>query len=655
MDASLRSRRARKCAFLVFLPIGMAYLGPVTAARARTTVATLPTMVVTATGNEQALSHAPASMTVISGEQLESRPYATIADVLRDVPGVVLSTNAGFGRSGAQTISIRGLSDSYVLLMVDGRPIGNSPEASYDGFGTGIAASYLPPPSAIERIEVIRGPMSSLYGSSALGGVINIITKPVASVWSGELTAGTTIHDASDEGKSYESRFSLSGPLAADRLGLTLFGAVNNRFDHVLTDRSIQDVKRDSIGAKLRLKVNADHSATLEAMRNGHRTDNNGRVGGIDSESLSSALTHRIKWGRGYETSSFLNHEDVDFTRNLATGTQSTSGYSQTNLNSKTRIVLGQHALTVGGDYRSEETRHSANRFANGVDSKLTRWHGALFAEDNWHLLDTVSATLGLRYDENERYGSQLTPRVYGIWDATHAVVVKGGITGGYKVPQLKQADSGLIESAGSGRGWDQGNTDLQPEESINYEVGALWTAGGGAKLGLTAYHTQFKNKIDRQNICTSNAAALACMGRQYIAQYVNRDEAELNGVEATFDMTVQRLDISVNYTYSESKITKGAGEGNPFNNLPRNVVNLGLTWRISDALSLWSRSQVRSKTIDTGNLHVPGHVVADIGLGYKLTSHVRANLAIYNLGDRTVGNDYMDGRRYFVSLNTRF
>jgi outer membrane cobalamin receptor len=144
----------------------------------------------TAAGFEQLLTDAPASITVIDAEDFEDRSVETIADLLRDTAGV--SVEKG-GKLGGDNITIRDLGEDYVLMLIDGKPIEASQDAFYNGWGTGQRSGYLPPASAIERIEVIRGPRSSLYGSAASGGVINVITKNVPDKW-GQCHAGLPYH-----------------------------------------------------------------------------------------------------------------------------------------------------------------------------------------------------------------------------------------------------------------------------------------------------------------------------------------------------------------------------------------------------------------------------------------------------------------------------
>ena len=145
-----------------------------------------PITVVTAAGYEQNIADAPASISVITREQLEKQSYSDVTDAVRNVPGVFVT-----GGGNMQDISIRGMDDTYTLYLVDGRPISAGRMVNTNGADGGKQIG-LPPISMIERIEVIRGPMSSLYGSEAMGGVINIITRRGGDEWAGSISTEYT-------------------------------------------------------------------------------------------------------------------------------------------------------------------------------------------------------------------------------------------------------------------------------------------------------------------------------------------------------------------------------------------------------------------------------------------------------------------------------
>src|SRR5690606_25707371 len=142
-------------------------------------------IVVTASSIATTTRDAPASIAVLSQEQLQLRSTPDITEALRTQPGV----NVGFGSNGTRGVSIRGLGSSYTLILIDGKRVnaGLTTMRKYNGDLDWV------PIDAIERIEVVRGPMSTLYGSDALGGVVNIITKKNSDRWRGSLTAETLL------------------------------------------------------------------------------------------------------------------------------------------------------------------------------------------------------------------------------------------------------------------------------------------------------------------------------------------------------------------------------------------------------------------------------------------------------------------------------
>lgn len=155
-----------------------------TSAFAQEPIELQPTTVVTAAGFEQNIADAPASISVITREQLEKQSYTSVIDAVKSIPGVFVS-----GGGNQQDITIRGMGSEYTLVMVDGRPISAGRQTQTNGTSGGKQQLALPPLAMIERIEVIRGPMSSLYGSEAMGGVINIITRRSTDEWAGTVRA----------------------------------------------------------------------------------------------------------------------------------------------------------------------------------------------------------------------------------------------------------------------------------------------------------------------------------------------------------------------------------------------------------------------------------------------------------------------------------
>lgn len=171
-------------------------------------------MVVTATRTETTLAKAPASISVITEEDILSEPSLALNDLVKDIAGVESQMDGG--RAGRQMISIRGLDSKYTMILVNGRKLSSS-SAIFRGNDFDLAAI---PKESIERIEVIRGPMSALYGSEALGGVINVITKQPTNDWSSQISGDYSYRDA-DNGGEYSVGFNTSGALIEDELYLS--------------------------------------------------------------------------------------------------------------------------------------------------------------------------------------------------------------------------------------------------------------------------------------------------------------------------------------------------------------------------------------------------------------------------------------------------
>ncbi len=239
------------------------------------------TIVVTAAGFEQKLTDAPASITVISEEELKQRPYMTLIDAVRDVEGVDVGETSD--KTGQRTISIRGMGPEYTLVLIDGRRQNNHGDIYPNSFG-GNQFNHIPPLDSIERIEVIRGPASTLYGADALGGVVNIITKKVTDRWSGSATFGRSFQERSAFGDDITLDFNAAGPIVRNLLGLRLRGSIYERkpsepdFAPAVDQAGVSHVRglgfggggktvqntNKSAGVTLSLTPSAEHSFTFD-------------------------------------------------------------------------------------------------------------------------------------------------------------------------------------------------------------------------------------------------------------------------------------------------------------------------------------------------------------------------------------------------------
>lgn len=174
-------------------------------------------LVVTATGFEQKLTQAPASISIVSEEDIKSRSFTSLLDVVKYQEGIDIGTTRD--KTGQGSVSMRGLTGEYTLLLIDGKRQNNHGDIYPNNFG-GNAFNHIPPLETIERVEIIRGPASTLYGADALGGVINVITKKHTDNWNGAITFGRSFQTNDDFGDDITTDVSVAGPIIKNVLSV---------------------------------------------------------------------------------------------------------------------------------------------------------------------------------------------------------------------------------------------------------------------------------------------------------------------------------------------------------------------------------------------------------------------------------------------------
>nr|CDQ35032.1 Colicin I receptor precursor [Virgibacillus halodenitrificans] len=626
-------------------------------------------VVVTAAGYAQQVTQAPASISVVSREQLEKKAYRDITDALRDVPGVIV-TGGGAGDNGAD-ISMRGMPAQYTLVLVDGRR--QSSRESRPNGSAGFEQDWLPPLQAIERIEVIRGPMSTLYGSDAIGGVINVITRKVADDWHGNVRAGATLQEDSDSGNANQEQLYVSGPLADDLLGLQVYGQYQKREEDDI-EQGYEDKDLQSLTAKFALTPSENHDFGVEvgketqdrASHVGKSAPAEGCRGGCtDSYSEHDrehyALTHTGRWG--FATSdSYVQRESTD---NKSRDIEITN----TVANTQWVLPLSRHIVTLGANYEKEELDdQNTNQISDRTQVSNDQW--ALFAEDEWLLTQDFSLTGGVRLDDNENYGSHVSPRLYGVWQAAPRWTLKGGVSTGYRAPGLREvtADWGAISRGGT----TYGNPDLEPETSLNKELALLYSAPRGLKASVTLFHNDFEDKITRVRCGSATACPPVTQydtdddGTLRTNTRINVNEAVTQGVELSLSSPLtETLILSTSYTYTDSEQKSGEYEGNPLTQLPKHQFSGTLDWTPVARLNAWTRLTYRGKESQpvegpsSSSIRAPSYTFVDSGGSWQVTEQAKLMLGVYNMFDEDIGYDeygYVnDGRRYWIGASLDF
>ncbi|MDY6550425.1 ligand-gated channel protein [Acinetobacter faecalis] len=638
-----------------------------------TETAKLETIVVSASGFEQNIKKAAATISVLSQEDINKKAYRDVTDALKDVPGVVVT-----GGGSSSDISIRGMGSAYTVIMIDGKKV-NTRSVRPNSDNSGIEQGWLPGIESIERIEVIRGPMSGLYGSDAMGGVINIITKKSATEWSGAVKVDTTLQENSDSGNIHQTNAYVSGPLIKDLLSLKANATYSKREEDNIIG-GYKEQKMRAGGATLTLTPNDKHAIDFDFKRSiqnrngtvGKTIENKpGRGGALPTDSLTDyyrteySISHRGEVG-AVKTNSYIQREENENPSRQMKATNTT-------FNTNNQFQLGSHDISFGGMYLKEELNDQGNQLeVNGkILSKLDRYSWALFAEDNWRIADPFVLTTSLRLDKDEKFGDNLSPKVYGVWTLNDEWIVKGGVSTGYKTPALRAtvAEWGQVTGGGQSNGVIVGNPDLKPEKSINYEVSANWDNNANLNAGITVFNSEFKDKITEIRVCNGDSGSAGCpwLGENFdfVSLRENVDKANMRGIETTFGWQINdSVKLNANYTFTDTEQKSGVNKGKPLNEMPKHMFNTTVDWQATDTVGTWTRVNYRSETSDylsrtSMAKGKPAYTMVDVGLNYKPTDKIQVNAGVYNVFDKKIDTDtynyILDGRRYNLGLTYKF
>lgn len=589
-------------------------------------------IVVTATQTKHSELSAPASVSVINRAELDALVIDDLASAVRYLQGVNISEGTSYGRN---EISLRGLDSDYTLILINGRRI-NSREALTSSYGNDFDLSSIPM-SAIERIEVVRGPMSSLYGSEALGGVINVILRQPTDDWQTSVGVQYDTPTKGDGGDTTKYNFYTSGALIKDKLLANLIVDSSKR------DAWRSDLKpkldaledRDEISAIANLQWLIDSSQDLQfdlSYADDERESDWNNYGAIltnyqQAERISSGLTHNGHWNWG-DTRLRYYYENVEVTDNSALIAE-IGNITQTNhnLDGQSTVLLGDHMLTGGAEYRWTKLENSRNVLGDGV---LDDNQSALYLQDEFNLGE-LNITLGGRVDHHDVYGTEFSPRLYLVYNLSSEWVIKGGGGKAFKAPNMSQSQADYIISSCRGSCTLAGNPELEPETSVNYELSTQYqtTDIGGS---ITYFHNDVENKIITETWNRVPGAVLT---------YQNVNEAKITGweLQAWYDLT-DDLSLSGNYSKTDAKDKQN---GTPFTLTPEDSYNIKLQWQALDGLSTFVAYHYTGEQYLRANVKSDGYGSLDIGANYQINPMFRLKLGVTNLTDSERDNAATD------------
>lgn len=629
---------------LACLMASMAQAAPVTE---------LNPLVVTASRSEHSLADAPASVSVITAEQIKARGAGNLLEALRGVPGLSLN---GRQVGGRKTLSIRGAEDRHTLVLIDGRRISSTDDTiGHSDYQYGWVAM-----EQIERIEVVRGPMSALYGSEAVGGVINIITRKGGQQWHG----GASVRGELGEGPAgdgHQMSASASGPLG-EWFDLALGvedrrRAPTPRPENKATS-DIEGQDRQSGNLRLGFTPSEGQRLQLDLLRSEEtrrRHEQNTRLPArpyyldtYDLQRRQDALTWQADWSL---LRSELRYSEAEFEVNNKRSNNIAPTRPQ-RLEDRVwdgnlAFALGDsHSLTLGAERREEFLENAG--LTGGSDSAL---HKALYVQDEIALADEWALTLGTRLDHHAIFGSESSPRAYLVWRASPELTIKGGYGEAFRAPTLKQISPNYVGAEGPHT--FLGNADIQPETSRSWEIGADWRDEQSAYTA-TLFRSEIKDLI-YYNL-------LRRVGPRSIYQYDNISEARIDGLEVAL-----RRALGGGFSLASSMTWLDARDRDSDDKLtgrPEFSATPSLAWQQGAWGAELEWQYIGQQTLQNaaGQLkRAPAYSLVNLSGSYRVDEHLTLRAGLNNAGDLRLEDKselfgYVeDGRTLWLGLEASF
>ncbi|MNO62540.1 Colicin I receptor precursor [compost metagenome] len=573
---------------------------------------------ITASQTEHAVADAPASVTVISAEEIQAKGATNLLEALRGLPGITLT---GRQVGGRKNITIRGMEDRHTLVLIDGRRISSTDDViGHSDYQYGWVSM-----DQVERIELVRGPMSALYGSEAMGGVVNIITRKATPQWHGN----GSLRGDSGAGDGHVLSALAGGPLGGG-LSLELSaedlrrGATPLEEDHRFSE--IEGQARQTGSLSLGYQLAEGHDLTFDLLRSDEerwRHDLRGATefrDQYDIDRSQESLGYTGQWSQvrselRYTRSKF----DVANRRSMGIATTRPQALRDDIADGSLAFALGErHFVTLGGEYREEELENAG--LVGGSDEAI---HQAIYLQDEVSLAEDWALTLGARLDRHEMFGSETSPRAYLVWRATPDLTFKAGYGEAFRAPTLKQISPNYVGAEGPHTFY--GNPDIQPETSRSYELGVDWRREGSAYTA-TLFHNDVEDLIDYR--------LLRQVGPRRFYIYDNISRATIDGFEASaWQALGYGFALSASFLYLDARNddTDDKLNGRPEVSMTPTLEWNGGPWGFQLSAQYTGEQYLSG---NDGQEKVPDYTLLNLTGSYRVNDNLRLRAGLLNASD---------------------
>lgn len=582
-------------------------MGCSTAASAQQTSETavntsLETLVVTATRSEEKIKDVPARISIIEPQILEQSPIASLPDLLKTDAAINMVQSGGYGQTAS--IFLRGSNSNQTLVLRDG--------VRLNSISTGTASLPFIDTTDIKQIEVLKGPASVLYGTDAIGGVVQLVSKTPE-----------------------KSSAFITGEIGENSTYKTLIGAevAENGFyaqvrgQHLETDgtpvkesKNAPDAAFDQTGYSAKFGVEKEKyalSLNYSENKGNSQYDNYGASTNQDFKNEIVNLKGRLNITPNIELNARVSQFKDDLEQNdtnyqgtydfVHSTTQEAELYGKWQFTPSQNVLIGSTYQNVDGDVVS-----FGNPYAADVNSQ------GYYVQHQYNS-NRLNTQIGLRVEDNEKYGTHTIGQIAARYQILPLTSIYTNIGTAFRSPTLNELYSSY------------GNPDLKPEESTSYEIGLDQTLSYGFTTGISLYRTEVENLIDATSITG------------YI--FKNIDQATFEGSEVYLKWQGENLYVNAGYNYVRSKNDK---TNEDLSRRPRQNASITAGWqdrKYGLSTTLMANSSYDNTAYD--DITISGHLRVDMNGYYNVNDAVKLFANIQNIGDSNYRTAYSNGSYY--------
>lgn len=597
-------------------------------------VASVSELVVTATRSPQAADKVGQSISVVTEKDIKAAQTTDVSTLLATTPGVSFSRNGGIG--GSTALRIRGAETDQTVVIIDGVKL-NDPSSTGGGFNFSNLLA-----GDIARIEILRGAQSTLWGSQAIGGVVNIVTTQAETPFEGQASAeagsmGTSYFRAGVGGKTERltwrlaaSRYETDG-VSSYRLGKEKDGYENTGVSGRALFSVTDALSFDARGVYSKGRNNFDGFQTDS--RDVGETEEFVGYFGVNLDLFDGALKNRLAYG--YTRTNRQNTNPDQAVTNI---TFDARGENKRWEYQGVWAINEAWTATFGGE-KEDSTMRSVSPSAFNPKPPVTRGKAGIdgiYAQIQGEVVPGLTLTAGLRRDSHDTFGDKTLGQLAAAWSLNEGnTVLRASFGQGFKAPNLYQLYS------------EYGNKALAPEEADAWDLGVEQRLMDRFTLRATWFQRETTNQIDYVS-CSSTVDPMCVVnGAMRWGYYANTARTKAKGVELEGSADLGPLEVAANYTWTdaENDVAGSVNRGKALPRRPEHQANIKATYTWTNGATFGGAIRYVGKSFDnaTNTYTLQPYTLLDLRASYP----VNETFELYGRVENAFDDDYETTRNY--------